>query len=88
MMRIGGFFHRSEFRVAQARGEHTQQLQVYKDDPFGNVFYDNALGWMIGAGVNIGSKVSLEYTYYPKAGGPVSPYQDISSIMLSFRLAL
>lgn len=90
LLRLGGFYHRSSFTSTQfwpSADPHAQRLRQFDHDG-PTLFYDNGVGWLLGAGVKIGNTFSLEYNYTPKAGGPVSPYDDISTVMLNVRVPL
>ncbi len=83
-IRLGTFYHASKFTVTQAVGDRTTTLIRYSADPRGTDFSDKGIAPMIGAGVRWRG-LELEYTRYPKASGPASPYQDISTVILGIR---
>jgi hypothetical protein len=87
LVRLGGFYHRSSFTSTQFWPDDPHARTARQFDHDGpTLFSDSAVGLLVGVGLNIGSVFSLEYDYYPKAGGPVSPYEDISTVMLSARM--
>lgn len=85
-LRAGAFYHRSTFTVTQMKADPAiTKLSTYSYDPRGIEFSDNKIGPMVGAGVRY-KFLDVEWTYYPKAGGPASPYSNISTVLVSARL--
>ena len=92
LVRAGMFYHRSSFFSSQSYGSqpHTQTLAVFHSNAESSInesFNDNRLGVLLGVGVRL-RYLEFEYVYYPKVAAGVSPYRDIATLTLSFRVDL
>jgi hypothetical protein len=91
-VRAGAFYHVSKYYTAQfhATDPDGRYLVISHGDrtPGGFIpFEHRGLGWMWGAGLRW-ERLSLEYTYFPKAAGPTSPYRNIQALTLNWQFDL